>query len=101
MKFDIKKSLVLLFPISIPFLIYFGTATKSQLNIKGTVVDFGAIVDDGGINSFVMVKLDDNRTVKIDYSLASGFNIGKQVLVQERTTELFDMKRYKIIKWYK
>ncbi|WP_324171942.1 hypothetical protein [Sulfurimonas sp.] len=101
MKIKLEQIFIILFIISIPFIIYFGVSTKSQLTIKGTVVDFGATTDDTGIHSFLMVKLENNRTIKIDYQLASGLNIGKKVLVNERTTKLFDMKKYKIIKWYK
>ena len=91
---------IILFIISIPFIIYFSASTKSQLILNGTVTDFGATTDDNGVYPFLMVKLEDNRTVVIDYQPASGLNIGKKVRVNERTTKLFDMKKYKIIKWY-
>lgn len=35
------------------------------------------------------------------YESASGFNVGKKVLLNEKTTAFFGMKKYKIIKWYK
>jgi hypothetical protein len=47
-----------------------------------------------------MVRLDNNNTVKVRYQLESGKNIGKKVLVSVRTTKFFDMKKYKVIKWY-
>lgn len=69
--------------------------------MKGIVVDFGATTDDTGIHSFLIVKLENKKTVKINYNLASRINIGKKVLVNERTTKLLNIKKYKIIKWYK
>jgi len=65
-----------------------------------SVVDFDAYTDEQAIHSFLMVKLDTNRTVKVIYQSASGFNIGKKVLLNERTTAFFGMKKYRIIKWY-
>ena len=96
-----EQALVLFFLISIPFLIYNGTSTSTQENLNGVVIDFGATTDDIGIHSFLLVTLENNRTVKIDYPTASRFNIGKNILVHVRTTKLFGMKKYKIIKWYK
>ena len=100
MKTSLQQIFTILFIVSIPFIIYFSSSTKSQTIINGTVIDFGAVMDDTGHYSFLMVKLEDNRTVKIDYQPASGLDIGKKVRVNERITKLFDMKKYKIIKWY-
>ena len=100
MKIKIEQILIILFLIAIPFLVYFASSTKSQQNIIGTVIDFGATTDDTGIHSFLIIKLVNNKTVKIKYQPAAGRNIGKKVLVAESTTKLFDMKNYKIIKWY-
>jgi len=100
LKIKFEQIFIILFIISIPFIIYFSASTKSQLLLNGTVIDFGATTDDTGVYPFLMVKLEDNRTVKIDYQPASGLNIGKKVRVHERTTKLFDMKKYRIIKWY-
>lgn len=101
MKEKLQKVFIILSLASLPFVLYFGASIKSHSTIQGKVVDFGAVVDDFGIHSFLIVKLEDNRTVKIDYQLASGFDIGKKVLVKERVTKLFNMKMYRIVKWYK
>ncbi len=100
MKIKIDQIVIVIFLAAIPFLVYFFASVKSQQNIHGTVSDFGATVDDTGIHSFLLVKLDTNNTVKVKYQSASGKNLGKKVLVSERTTKLFDVKNYKIIKWY-
>ena len=42
-----------------------------------TIINFGAKVDDTGIHSFLMVKLDDNKIIKVNYNKASKFDIGK------------------------
>ena len=96
----IEKIITILFLLSLPFVVYFMASTKSVENIEGRVVDFGAYTNEQGIHSFLMVKLDTNRTVKVMYESASGFNVGKKVLLNERTTAFFGMKKYKIIKWY-
>ena len=100
MKTKLEQLIIIVFILSIPFIIYFSMSTKSQLSLQGTVVNFGARTDDTGIYSFLIVKLENDKTVKINYHLASGLNIGKKVLVNERTTKFFDIKKYKIIKWY-
>lgn len=100
MKIKIEQIIVVLLLATIPLLSYFAASTKSQANIEGTVIDFGATVNDTGIESFLIVKLENNNTVTVKYQPASGKNIGKKVLVRERTTKLFDMKNYIIIKWY-
>lgn len=97
----IEQIFVILFLISIPIILYFIVSTKSQLTMKGIVVDFGATTDDTVIHSFLIVKLENKKTVKINYNLASRINIGKKVLVNERTTKLLNIKKYKIIKWYR
>jgi len=100
MKTKFEQFIIIIFLLSIPFIIYFLTQTKSIHNIKGTVIDFGATVNDTGIHSFLIVNLEDNRTVIIKYQLASKLNIGKKILIHEKTTKLFDIKTYKIMKWY-
>jgi len=96
-----EQTIVILFLISIPFLIYFLIQTKSVHTYNGTIIDFGATSDDTKIYSFFIVKLDNNRTIKVDYQLASGLYIGKKVIVKERTTKLFNIKSYEIIRWLK
>jgi len=100
LKIKIDQILVVLFLASIPFIGYFVITTKSNQKIEGTVVDFGATADDTGIYSFLMVKLENNTTVKVNYQLASKKNIGKKVLLNERTTNFLEIKNYKIVKWY-
>ena len=89
-----------LFLISIPFLVYFYSSIGSQTMLNGKVVDFSATVDEGGIHSFLIVKLDNNKTVTVPYDKASGLNINKKVKVNIKTTKLFGMKKYQIVKWY-
>ncbi len=96
----IEKIVTILFLVSLPFVVYFTSLTKSVQKMEGQVVDFGAYTNEQGIHSFLMVKLDTNRTVKVMYESASGFNVGKKVLLNEKTTAFFGMKKYKIIKWY-
>ena len=86
--------------MSIPFLIYYLSLTKSQSNVYGKIIDFGATTDETGIHTFVIVKLENNTTVSISYDRASKFCIKKKVLVNIRTTKLFGIKIYKIKKWY-
>lgn len=62
--------------------------------INGQVINFGAKVDDTGIHSFLMVKLDDNKIIKVNYNKASKFDIGKIVIINEKTTNFFAIKRY-------
>jgi len=100
LKIKIEQIVIILFLTAVPFLVYFVASTKSQQTINGTVIDFGATADDTGIHSFLIVKLENNNTVQVRYQLASGKNIGKEVLIAERTTKFFHMKNYKIIKWY-
>ena len=97
----IEKIFTVLVLLSLPFMVYFMALPKSIQKIEGKVVDFGAYTDDSGIQSFLMVKLDTNRTVKVMYERASGFNVGKNILLNEKTTAFFGMKKYRIIKWYK
>ena len=47
-----------------------------------------------------MVKLDNNKTVTINYRLASGLNVGRKVKVSEKRTKFFGIKKYMIVKWY-
>ncbi|MDD2225785.1 MAG: hypothetical protein PHU11_06140 [Dysgonamonadaceae bacterium] len=88
-----------LFIISLPVTIYLLTSTKSVSTINGEVIDFGATADDSGIHSYLLVKLEDNRTVKVEYNPASKRNVGKKVLVHVRTTKLFNIKKYTIVGW--
>jgi len=97
----IEKIFTVLVLLSLPFMVYFMASTKSVQKIEGRVVDFGAYTNEEGIHSFLMVKLDTNRTIKVMYQPASGFNVGKKVLLNEKTTAFFGMKKYRIIKWYK
>ena len=97
----IEKIFTILFLLSLPFIVYYMASTKSIQKIEGRVVDFGGHTDDLGIHRFLMIKLDTNQTVKVMYQPASGFNVGKKVLLNERVTVFFGMKKYRIIKWYK
>jgi len=99
LKTKLGQVAVLLLTISIPVLIYLSASTESETKINGKVVDFGATTDDTGIHSFLLVKLEDNRTVKVKYDPASKRNVGKKVLVHVRTTKLFGIKRYTIVGW--
>jgi hypothetical protein len=99
LKTKLGQIAVVLFIISIPVIIYLSVSTKSETTIYGQVIDFGATTDDSGIHSFLSVELEDNRTVKIDYDPASKRNVGKKVLVHERTTKLLGMKKYTIVGW--
>ena len=99
MKTKFGQVAVVFFIISLPVIIYLFISTKSVATINGEVIDFGATSDDTGIHSFLLVKLEDNRTVKVNYNPASKRNVGKKVLVHVRTTKLFDMKKYTIVGW--
>jgi len=56
-------------------MVYYIASTKSIQKIEGRVVDFGAYTNEEGIHSFLMVKIDTNRTIKVMYPSASGFNV--------------------------
>ena len=99
MKTRIWQFIVILSLASTPILVYLLSSTKSQKNIRGTVIDFGATTDEVGNHPFLVIKLDNNRTVTVKYDLASGNDIGRRVLVAEITKKLFDIKVYRIIKW--
>lgn len=65
MKIKLDQILVVLSLISLPFLVYFGASSKSQITINGVVTDFGATADDTGVHYFLIVRLEDTRTVTI------------------------------------
>lgn len=100
MKKKIEQILIILFLISIPFLVYFYSSTDSKTILNGKVIDFSATVDEGGVHSYLIVKLDNNKTVTVPYDKASGLNINKRVKVNVKTTKLFGMKKYQIVMWY-
>jgi len=97
----IENIFTVLVLLSLPFMGYFMALPKSIQQIEGRIVDFGGYTNEEGIHSFLMVKLDTNKTIKVMYQPASGFNVGKKVLLNEKTTAFFGMKKYRIIKWYK
>jgi len=99
LKTKLSQVAVVFFIISLPVTIYLLASTKSVSTTNGQVIDFGATADDTGIHSFLLVKLEDNRTVKVEYNPASKRNVGKKVLVHVRTTKLFNIKKYTIVGW--
>ncbi len=99
LKIKLEQFAILLFLICIPIMVYLSSATESETKLHGVVIDFGATTDDTGIDSFLLVKLEDNRTVKINYDPASKKNVGKKVLVYVRTTKLFGITKYTIVGW--
>jgi hypothetical protein len=88
----------ILFLVVMLVFIYFYTSTESEQIVKGSVIDFGADVSELGIHSFLLVKLDDNNTVKVNYNNASKLDIGKKALMSEKITKLFGAKKYKLTK---
>ncbi len=99
MKTKIEQALLILFLISIPFLLYFLISTKSELILNGKVIDFGATTDEGGVHSFLIIKLEDNRTVNVYYRDTNGLHIGREVIIKERTTNLLNIRNFLFIRW--
>ena len=99
MKEKIEQTISILFILSLPFIIYLLSTSKSSEIIRnGKVIDFTATSSEDGVESFLIVKLDNNKTVYIPYHGAAGLQIGKKIILKEKTTNFFDIKRYNILK---
>jgi len=93
-KQKIEQILVVLFLVGLPIILFFYTATKSEIALKGKVINFSGIAQDDRIVNYLIIKLEDNRTLTIRHKGASKFHVGKSVVILEKTSYLFDVKRY-------
>ena len=84
---------ILLYFILLPVLIYLYFSTSEEVEKIGVVTNFGSKVSDTGIHPYLVIRVDDH-TLTIPRHSSSRFDIGKKVIMMEKKTKLFDMKRY-------
>ena len=65
-----------------------------SIDLVGTVVSRGADPSDEGHNAYLMVQLDNGKTVRVRFAGSVGYQPRRRGVVREVTTNFFGLKKY-------
>ena len=72
---------------------------KSERVLKGKVIDIWSSFNGYETSLYLSIRLENNKTISINYSRASSKYIGLGLTLKEKTTAFFNFKKYSIIKF--
>jgi len=79
------------------FLTYDALNNKTK-EITGTVINLTATASDYGVGTYLIVKLDNNKTISCPIAQSSMYHRNKRVLLQEITSKYLATK-YRFIRY--
>jgi hypothetical protein len=79
--------------------LFFGSMMLMSIKVQsvdlvGTVVSHGADPSDEGHNAYLMVQLDNGKTVRVRFAGSLDYRPRRRGVVREVTTNFFGLKKY-------